>query len=535
MISTKAAGDQHELVKKFDDGCVPVIVNKGYEVDARYLDPAVGEWAGNPYIEALPPPLSDEQAGLRLAHIPKYDEQDRYAPDHHRRLAMREGAKLFIQLDVALDLQQRFQSMIRLGYSDRNPVGRGYRDGIERRIETFDQYADQYDPGHDSSATTAYGFNTVGMSGVGKSRAVLRILSLYPQVINHTCYRGCAFTNRQLVWLKLDCPFDGNTKGLCIQFFNAVDSILGTDYRRNYAGKRRIQDELLSDMALVAANHGVGVLVVDEIQRLNSARSGGAQKMLDFFTHLDNTIGVPVVKIGTYKALPLLSGEFSQMRRGTGQGDLIWDRMENDRQWHYFVEKLWRYQYTHKTCTCDDQCNDGLTLADVLYEESLGIVDIALKLFVFAQERAIATGKEVITPGIIRKVAADKLKMLTPVLRAIRLGDKQALSRYEDAYPALKDHLSQNTGVRVNGNLASVPEAAMFVGNPPAESGGDPPSPNPEPIPPKREIKLNKPAPTRKNRLNDAVTATGTADGKTAYDLLQRAEHVGAGDEFLDD
>lgn len=48
-------------------------------------------------------------------------------------------------------------------------------------------------------------------------------------------------------------------------------------------------------MALVAANHHLGVLVIDEIQRLNLAKSGGAEKMLNFFTQLVNSVGVPVV------------------------------------------------------------------------------------------------------------------------------------------------------------------------------------------------------------------------------------------------
>src|SRR5262249_49895839 len=147
------------------------------------------------------------------------------------------------------------------------------------------------------------------------SFSVERVLSLYPQVIHHSRYHGHNFTQSQITWLKLDCPFDGNTKGLCIEFFKAIDSLLGTNYHYHYAGRRRLQDELLSDISLVAANHCMGVLVIDEIQRLSQARSGGAERMLNFFVQLVNTIGVPVVLIGTYKALSLLSGEFSQMRR----------------------------------------------------------------------------------------------------------------------------------------------------------------------------------------------------------------------------
>ena len=116
----------------------------------------------------------------------------------------------------------------------------------------------------------------------------------------------------QIVWLKLDCPFDGSIKGLCFNFFQAVDDILGTDYSRIYTGNRRTVDELIPLIARVASLHCIGVLVIDEIQHLSQAKSGGSSKMLNFFVQLVNTIGVPVVLVGTYKAMPILSGEFRQ-------------------------------------------------------------------------------------------------------------------------------------------------------------------------------------------------------------------------------
>src|SRR5260370_20644350 len=149
-----------------------------------------------------------------------------------------------------------------------------------------------------------------------------------------------------------------------------------------------MQTELLADMATVAENHYIGVLVIDEIQRLSVAKSGGAEILLNFFIQLVNEIGIPVVLVGTYKALQVLSRQFSQMRRGTGQGDLIWDRMQNDKEWQQFVKKLFRAQYTRKKFAPDDPAtsssqndssgNPPKTLSDVLYDESQGITDLAV-------------------------------------------------------------------------------------------------------------------------------------------------------------
>src|SRR6185503_2698245 len=194
----------------------------------------------------------------------------------------------------------------------------------------------------------------------------------------------------------------------------AVDDILDTGYEKNYTTGRRT-DELLLQMARVAANHGLGVLVIDEIQRLSYAKSGGAEKMLNFFVQLSNTIGIPVVLVGTFKALGILSGAVHQIRRGAGQGDMVWDRMPEGKWvtpddsagtgvWQLFLESLWVYQYIRTPCALTPE------LAHALYEETQGITDFAAKVFMLAQARAITTskdGKEELSIQIIRSVSAD--------------------------------------------------------------------------------------------------------------------------------
>ncbi len=414
-----------------------ILIVKGRTVRAAYRDTGIPDYDGNPLIEALPPVLTDDQATVRLAHYPQYDEARRRAPDHIRYHLIQNGLRCFIPLDIHLNLQRRFSCLIRVGYAGRNPLAADFWKRLATKIETFDQYGDQWQTPDGSS--TAVGFNIVGISGVGKSHSVEHILNLYPQVIHHGRYRDRSFINAQVVWAKLDCPFDGSVKGLCVNFFQALDDMLGTNYQRNYAQSRRTTDEMLPNMALAAANHFLGVLVIDEIQRLSSARSGGADRMLNFFVQLVNTIGVPVVLIGNYKALSALSGDFSQMRRGAGQGDLIWDRMARDEQWRLFVESLWRLQYTQQVCRLEDDPS----LADVLYDETQGITDLAVKAYMFAQERAIDSGREKITASVIRSAARDKLGIPRSVLDALKTNDRRVLEQYEDVYPSqIKQRLS---------------------------------------------------------------------------------------------
>jgi hypothetical protein len=89
---------------------------------------------------------------------------------------------------------------------------------------------------------------------------------------------------------------------------------------------------------------------------------------------------------------------------------------------------------------------EGLTqeLSDVMYEETQGILDLSLKLFVMTQVRAIVTGKEKITAELIRKVAKEQFKLIRPMLDSLRDGRKTQMLDYGDiAVPDLSDFLQR--------------------------------------------------------------------------------------------
>lgn len=157
--------------------------------------------------------------------------------------------------------------------------------------------------------------------------------------------------------------------------------------------------------------------MIDEIQCLTKLNVGGYEKILDFFVQLINTIGLPVVLVGTYKAWSILGSEFRSIRRGTGQGDFIWDRMKEDEDWQLFIQSLWQYQYVRNPCKITPQISHSL------YYECQGITDFAVKVFMLAQARAITTGREKITAAVIKSVARDCLRTATSVLDALKQGN----------------------------------------------------------------------------------------------------------------
>jgi len=425
-----------------------IVFFRGEQRLAAYVEQEVPFYRGNPFIEALPPVLNEEQVEDCLGYYPDYDSSYRLLSSEARLQMIQDSTQFFQVLPVHFDLQQRMSRMIRSGYRNRNPMERGRWGDVDQRIRSLTPSTALL---KNSARPLPSGFTIIGLPGVGKTSSIEGVLSLYPQVITHGKYKERELTCSQIVWLKLEAPFDSSIKGLCLQFFAGVDDILGTNYERNAGGKNT--DELLLQIARVAANQGLGMLVIDEIQRLSQAKSGGAERMLNFFVQLANTIGVPVLLVGTPKARRVLSGQFHQIRRGLGQGDMVWDRMpegqwvaEDDQRtvpgvWQLFVEALWMYQYTRTPTALTAE------LAATLYEQSQGIVDIAAKLYMLAQARAITTtldGQEVLTSNVIRSVAIDSLRQAQPVLTALRMGDTRALSEYDDMQPLdLKELIQQ--------------------------------------------------------------------------------------------
>jgi hypothetical protein len=405
----------------------------GRQEDASYSTQEIPEYEDNPYIGALPPIFEDKQVIARIAKYPKYHEEQRNLGKQTRLHLVQQIADYVEPLPSHLLVEQRLSRLIRHGYKARNPfspeLNRIYNIGWKEVLEAG---TDKNGVNLAGIRSTASGFAILGVSGQGKTTAIESSLLLYPQVIQHIEYNGQPFIRKQLVWLKLNCPFDGSLKGLCFNFFQAIDAHLGTNYFKKFASKSSSIDILIPVMAHLATLHGLGVLVIDEIQNLSFLKSGGAEKMLNYFTQLINTIGVPVVLIGTFKAMRLFQGSFSQARRSSGQGDLIMDRLTETEEWDYFLEGLWKYQWTAKPNNLTEP------LKRTMYELSQGIVDIAVKLYMLAQWEAMEaeeTKNEKITVGLLRSVAKRHMQLVQPLLKALRRNAPGLHAVVDDLYP----------------------------------------------------------------------------------------------------
>jgi len=403
-------------------------------VVATYRKQVISDFAGNPWIEALPDILSPEQVIEALSSYPPMDPLERQLEPHLRiHLIPQRLSQYFQPLEQHLVLYDAISSMIRGGYAERNP----FSPSVIRRLSQTE------DAGHSGNVyqpySTAKSMALIGISGSGKTSSLNRILALFPQVIVHSEYQGQDFPRYQVTHIRLEAPYDGSLKALCLQLFSVIDTLLGTQYLERYGNGKWSTNVMIPILSRLLQNMGTGILVVDEIQHLSLARSGGSAQVLNFFTTLINSAQIPVLLVGTPKSLKVLTSEFRQARRSlSGHGGFLWDRLKKDENWSLFLSGLWQYQWTRHVEELTQE------LSDVMYEETQGIPDIAVKLFAMTQVRAIVTGKERITTDLIRKVAKEQLKLIRPMLDALRDGRKTQMLDYGDiAVPDVSDFLQR--------------------------------------------------------------------------------------------
>lgn len=401
---------------------------KGKFEEAVYKKQELEEYSYNPFIEALPPIFTAEDVIDRFTVLPVITDADRNKTENLRYHIIKRTKSFLQPLPIHIELERRLSTLIRRGYLGRNPLDKSFLAQLRILNSLDDNSIKENELQNELSniRTTADSISIIGISGIGKTTAIERLLLMYPQVIKHYEYKGESFTRTQIVWLKIDCPYDGSLSTLCKNFFKAIDDILGTRYLEKFGYSSRITSTMMINMTKLAWRYGIGVLVIDEIQHLLNAKND-KEEMLNFFVTLTNTVGIPTVLIGTSKAQNVFNGNFRQARRAGSDGSIIWDRMDKDsEEWDFFLRSIWEFQGLKNISELTDR------IKDVFYDECQGITAVAVNLFLLAQERALQDGKEELTIPIIKETAKKDLHMIQPMIKALRNDNLAEIMRYED-------------------------------------------------------------------------------------------------------
>lgn len=346
---------------------------EGIHCNAKYNKQLIPENQGNPLIESIPDRLGVEDFFDNLYSVPKYRTGSSNLNIEDRLALVRQVRPSFwLPTPSQYEKYRGIYNMIKIGYQSRNPIdvmyNRQFSIGWDK---IYSHGLDESGANIAGNIQTAQSLSEIGLSGMGKSKNYERILKkLFPQVIHHSEYQQKRLTLTQVVWLKIECPSGKSVGSLCRNFYDEVDKILGTNFYEKFGEKAGNIDNLAKRMVKVAAQINLGVLIIDEIQNIHKAHSGGDERIINFITELVNTIGVPVIMIGTFKAMYIFRNSLATSRRGLPDEyseNIVSFMEESSWEWKEFISALWKLQYTNEITPLNPE------LASLMYYHTMGI------------------------------------------------------------------------------------------------------------------------------------------------------------------
>jgi hypothetical protein len=389
----------------------------------QYKTIGAEEVDGNPLSAHLPlAPETDDDAFMALATRPEFDVAERNLPNSIRRLRINRLRRFYAPtMPVHRRALSSICTSIADGYIARNPLT-----PLGQRILQGCQVDLPFSPMITMIA---------GHSGMGKSALMNRVLGyLGGQLWEHTNFHGVPFPESQIVWLRRNVPEHCTVGTLCSTFGDYTDSVLGLTLYRGIFSKLQGsgRNTYLAEIRKIVTSHHVGLLILDEFQNL-SLMGVGAKKIIALLVNLREELGLPIVVVGTYKALRLLKSELSSARRLVEGGyfDLERPLSAEDAHWQSLCSAAWEFQWVR------DPVDYSAGICTALYDVSQGITGIMLTTLATAQVAAIEDGSERVTEDLIRTVFAERLKPLHPAIRVLQSGNPILMDQFDDMYKNL--------------------------------------------------------------------------------------------------
>lgn len=372
---------------------------------AKYCTAILSEYQGNPLIEALPEKICDQDIVQKLSYYPDYDPKTRNHSVEQRTEYLTRITHLRQPLPEYISCFRFMETAIKEGYLSKNPLNPITHNFLQYPIlsaPTIEQKIGSFTP-------NGCGITIVGESGVGKSCMLNQILHCFPQVIQHRSYNNKCLSFQQVVWIKVDCPHDSSVRGLCHSIIAELDDACSTKTNpaKNIAG-------LLDQIEAKIKSSFLGILVIDEMQNLKIAKTGGEQNLLRFLHSLVNNIGVPIVFCGNPPLDQILSKEIKSARRAENGGFIEMNHLKYDGLWDLVLEPLWELQWTNvETPLITD-------LSKKLHTLSVGNLDVAVRIYKQSQNIVIGTGDERITITVLDEAYRRTCQLTDPNLSILR-------------------------------------------------------------------------------------------------------------------
>lgn len=318
---------------------------------------------GNPFLESVPEQMDRETFFRRIYGRPPFPPDMADITQQERHVCLSYLSGLYIPMDYLYTVYDILLRAIRTTYTTKT------------MLDTVRQMQALRDHGSAGFATQAQSGSLLGVPGIGKTSAVRRCLSLLPQCITHTEYKGKPFYKKQILYLFVECPADCSIKTLAYSMIAAVDRAIGSEYFRIATRQSRLSaSALVTQVKIICLNHGIGLIVVDELQNVicTAERNRQIKPLIKFLVELVNDTCTSLYFVGTSEADQLFSQQEHLKRRTRGLRLLP---LKPDAAYRTFLEQVWQYQVTPGRMALTDAA------ANRIYDHSGGIPSYILQIF----------------------------------------------------------------------------------------------------------------------------------------------------------
>ena len=333
--------------------------------------------------------LSGQELIDKLSVFPEYDESIKYESQAIRLMALADIHKLYIPSQMSLDIYCKLYLALL-----RSLQKKGTQTAIKQQYQNHRSIQQQAYRGIIGGSDS---FTVIGLSGIGKSSAIDRAISLI--VENPVIEIEKPYT-KIIPVLVVQCPFDSSVKGLLLEVLRKVDEMLESSYYSYALKSRATTDMLLGSVSQVALNH-IGLLIVDEIQNVVNSRNG--KNLIGTLTQLINNSGISIGMVGTPESVPFFEQAMHLARRSVG---LQYTAMPYDSYFESFCKVIFSYQYIQ------NESEISPAIIRWLYEHSAGMVSVVVSLIHDAQEIAILTGTETLNIETLNQAYEQRLSLL---------------------------------------------------------------------------------------------------------------------------
>ena len=364
----------------------------------------------------LPEMKSGNELISALSIIPEYDETICQQNQAVRLMALSDLYQIYIPSQMSLEIYSKLYLALL-----RSMQKKGTQMAIKQRYENYKAIQQQSYSGILGGSDS---FTIIGTSGIGKSSAISRAISLITE--NRIIETDKPYT-KIIPCLIVQCPFDSSVKGLLLEILRKVDEELGTDhYIHAVKSRASTTDMLIGAVSSIALNN-IGMLVVDEIQNVVNSKNG--KSLIGALTQLINNSGISICMVGTPESTVFFEQAMQLARRSVG---LQYTIMKYDEYFQSFCKIIFKYQFLK------NRTEITAAITEWLYEHSAGVISVVVSLIHDAQEIAILTGKEILNLDTLNEAYQQRLSLLHGYIQPSVIQNKPTTKKKKTAVSVRK-------------------------------------------------------------------------------------------------